>query len=190
MIIYDRMGSYMITCDHKVENMNLRIGHVYGPGEEEYKKVIPITIKKILDNKPLQLWGDGSDLRSFIFIDDVVNSIVKSLFSPINDSGINAFWQLGYNHAKTLPMNRFVGCGLTAFALTRPKDSFGCGLAWSKLNKQMSTRTSELMLQGYYQAHLFHSTYLEPVITYIPTPGASSSIPQTWVATIQVINLF
>lgn len=82
----------MIKCfseDHKVENMNLRIGHVYGPGEEEYKKVIPITIKKILDNKPLQLWGDGSDLRSFIFIDDVVNSIVKSLFSPINDSGIN-----------------------------------------------------------------------------------------------------
>ncbi|MBS0628209.1 MAG: carbohydrate porin, partial [Verrucomicrobia bacterium] len=52
-----------------------------------------------------------------------------------DDSGISAFWQLGINHAKTLPMNKFVGFGMTAFALTRPKDSFGMGAAWSWLNR-------------------------------------------------------
>lgn len=108
----------------------------------------------------------------------------------IDNSGISAFWQLGINHAKTLPINKFVGFGMTAFALTRPKDSFGMGVAWSWLNHKIFTRSSEFMLQGYYQAHLFHSTYLEPVITYIPTPGGGNNLPQTWTATIQMMTLF
>lgn len=112
------------------------------------------------------------------------------LHPEVDDSGISVFWQLGYNHAKTLPMNRFVGFGMTAFAITRPKDSFGLGAAWSKLNQRLFTRNSELMIQGYYQAHLFHTTYLEPVITYIPTPGAGDHLPQTWIATLQMITLF
>lgn len=105
-------------------------------------------------------------------------------------SGISMYWQLGYNHAKTLPMNRFIGAGFTGFALTRPKDSFGFGAALSWLNKRLFQRKTELMFQGYYQAHLWHSTYLEPVISYIPTPGGSKHLPQTLIATIQVINLF
>ena len=107
-----------------------------------------------------------------------------------DDSGISMYWQLGYNHAKTLPMNRFVGAGFTAFALTRPKDSFGFGLAMSWLNQRIFTRRSELMLQAYYQAHFFHTTYLEPVITYIPTPGGGINTPQTVTATLQMITLF
>ena len=82
----------MIKCfseNYNVDYINLRIGHVYGPGEEEYKKVIPITIKKILENAPIQLWGDGAELRSFIFIDDVINSIINSIFNPINHKTIN-----------------------------------------------------------------------------------------------------
>lgn len=108
----------------------------------------------------------------------------------VDASGISIFWQLGYNHAKTLPMNRSAGLGFTAFALTRPKDSFGFGTAWAKLNHRIFTRKSELMFQGYYQAHLFHTTYLEPVITYIPTPGRGNHLPQTWIGTLQMITLF
>jgi len=108
----------------------------------------------------------------------------------VDDSGISVFWQLGYNHAKTLPMNKFVGFGLTAFALTRPQDSFGLGTAWSSLNQRLFTRKSELMIQAYYQAHLFHTTYLEPVLTYIPTPGGGNHLPQTLAGTVQMITLF
>lgn len=57
----------------------LRIGHVYGPGEEKYSKVLPNAIRNIIQNKPLELWGDGSDLRSFIHIDDVITAIIKSV---------------------------------------------------------------------------------------------------------------
>lgn len=58
---------------------NLRVGHVYGPGEEAYKKIIPVTINKLLTNQPLQIWGSGKELRAFIYVKDIVKAIVKSI---------------------------------------------------------------------------------------------------------------
>lgn len=57
----------------------LRIGHVYGPGEEAYQKIIPATIQNILAKKPIQIWGTGEELRSFIYIKDIVTAIVNSI---------------------------------------------------------------------------------------------------------------
>lgn len=67
----------------------LRVGHVYGPGEEKYQKLIPTAIRCFLKQGVFNLTGDGSDLRSFIFIDDVVNAMLKTLqldayVGPIN----------------------------------------------------------------------------------------------------------
>lgn len=77
------------TKQKELDYLNLRIGHVYGPGEEKYKKVLPIAIQNILQDKPLELWGDGSDLRSFIFIQDVVQAVVNSLEAPVKNKDIN-----------------------------------------------------------------------------------------------------
>jgi len=110
----------------------------------------------------------------------------------IDSSWISGFFQFGINNSKTLFMNKFFGLGLTAFGLTpcSPKDSMGIGMAWSWLNQKIFDRTSELMFQGYYQAHLFGHTYFEPVISYIPTPGASKDLAQTWAVTGRLIALF
>lgn len=64
---------------HCIDITILRIGHVYGPGEEMYQKVIPVTMRKILQGEPIEVWGDGEDKRSFIFIEDVVQSICTAL---------------------------------------------------------------------------------------------------------------
>jgi len=57
----------------------LRVGHVYGPGEEKYAKVIPKGIQKIVDNEDVELWGEGREIRSFIFIDDVIAAILNAV---------------------------------------------------------------------------------------------------------------
>ncbi len=57
----------------------LRVGHVYGPGEEEYQKVIPATIKNLIKGKQPQIWGKGEELRAFIYIDDVINAVLHSI---------------------------------------------------------------------------------------------------------------
>jgi UDP-glucose 4-epimerase len=57
----------------------LRVGHVYGPGEEAYQKIIPGTIKKLLQDQPLQIWGTGEEIRSFIYIKDIIGAILQAL---------------------------------------------------------------------------------------------------------------
>jgi nucleoside-diphosphate-sugar epimerase len=67
----------------------LRVGHVYGPGEEAYKKVIPVTIRKLLNNESLEIWGTGREIRAFIYIKDVVQAILQSLEISENNGPIN-----------------------------------------------------------------------------------------------------
>lgn len=70
-----------------ISDQVLRIGHVYGPGEEKYSKVIPKAIQNIVDGKDVELWGEGRELRSFIYIDDVVAAIINSVESQ-EDMGV------------------------------------------------------------------------------------------------------
>ena len=108
----------------------------------------------------------------------------------VDDSGISGFFQLGINHSKTLPMQRYVGLGFTAFGLGRSSDMMGVGMAWSKLNPKLFDRPSELMFQAYYQGKIFSTVYVEPVLTYIPTPGAGADLPAAWAATVRLMVLF
>ncbi len=108
----------------------------------------------------------------------------------LGDKALSVFFQLGANNSKTLAVNEYAGTGVTVFGMLRPKDSFGFGVAWAWLNHRVTNRSSELMLQAYYQAHIYLSIYLEPGLTYLPTPGADKTIAPTWAGTLQVIGLF
>lgn len=73
----------------------LRIGHVYGPGEESYKKLMPVMIDKVIRGENVTIFGSGEAKRSFIFIKDVVDAILKSLeldkfVGPINIANDNS----------------------------------------------------------------------------------------------------
>ena len=67
------------AAERGIASQVLRIGHVYGPGEEKYAKVLPKAIQNIVAGKDVELWGDGNELRSFIYIDDVVTAILKAV---------------------------------------------------------------------------------------------------------------
>ena len=67
----------------------LRVGHVYGPGEEKYEKFLPKTITKILAGEAVELWGDGSALRTFIYIDDVITAILRAVYLDTNIGPVN-----------------------------------------------------------------------------------------------------
>ncbi|OGN64840.1 MAG: hypothetical protein A3E80_02195 [Chlamydiae bacterium RIFCSPHIGHO2_12_FULL_49_9] len=91
-----------------------------------------------------------------------------------NKGNISGFLQFGWSNSRTLEMNLFAGAGLSFFALIpkRPNDSFGFGLAWSRLNPHRFSRYSELLLQGYYQLQILSSLYFESALSYVPNPGS------------------
>lgn len=88
--------------------------------------------------------------------------------------------------------NEYFGAGLTGFGLVphRPVDSIGTGLAWSWLNRRYSFRSNEAIIQSYYQMHLIGTSFLEPVLSYIPNPGESRGTQGAVAMTAQITVLF
>lgn len=107
-------------------------------------------------------------------------------------SGISTFYQYGINNSSVLPMKQSVGAGLTAFSLLphREYDSFGFGCSWAWLNQRVTNRTSEFMFQFYYQAKMMQDIYLEPALSYVPTPGQSRDLHSVFAGTLRAIVLF
>ncbi len=57
----------------------LRIGHVYGEGEEVYQKVMPTLIRQAISGEALTIYGSGQARRTFIYVEDVADAILASL---------------------------------------------------------------------------------------------------------------
>lgn len=52
----------------------LRASNTYGGGDLNFSRIIPGAIKSVLNNKDPVIRGDGSSLRDFIYIADIVNA--------------------------------------------------------------------------------------------------------------------
>lgn len=63
----------------------LRPSNVYGPGQTEKAGfgVIPATMGKIVRNETMNIWGDGTARRDYIYIDDLARLCISILTSQI-----------------------------------------------------------------------------------------------------------
>ncbi len=62
----------------------LRPSNLYGPGQKVTKgfAIVPTMFDRALDGKPFQIWGDGTTIRDYCYIDDLVEAVTSSLFVP------------------------------------------------------------------------------------------------------------
>lgn len=63
----------------------LRYGHIFGPGEAAYKKLIPQTIQRLLQGESPVLYGDGSAERDFLYVEDAVEATLRAATSEIQE---------------------------------------------------------------------------------------------------------
>ncbi len=66
-------SSYFRTF--KIDTVALRFGNVYGPYSSRKDSVVAKFIKRSMNGDPFQIYGDGSQTRDFIFIDDLIKAI-------------------------------------------------------------------------------------------------------------------
>lgn len=118
--------------------------------------------------------------------------VVRGVHWAAPDSSLSLFFQFGANASATLPITQYYGIGATFFGLfpKRTQDSLGIGAGLSRMNQLLFQRPSELMLQAYYQAHLFASTFLQPTVTYVPTPALRPDLPGALATTMRLTVLF
>ncbi|MBA7510296.1 UDP-glucose 4-epimerase [subsurface metagenome] len=71
---------------HKIDTKIARIFNTYGPRmRKKDGRVVPTFINQALEGKPLTVFGDGAQTRSFCYVSDMVQGIYKFLLSNINE---------------------------------------------------------------------------------------------------------
>jgi UDP-glucose 4-epimerase len=59
-----------------IDTVALRFGNVYGPGSAHKSSVVAKFIRSALNGETLEIYGDGTQTRDFIYIDDLINAVV------------------------------------------------------------------------------------------------------------------
>lgn len=90
------LASREFSSQYPMKFVIVRPSNLYGPGDdwgdESRSRLIPKTIKHILEHQPIEIWGSGLQSRSFLYIDDFLR-ITKLLIEqkvynePINVAG-------------------------------------------------------------------------------------------------------
>jgi UDP-glucose 4-epimerase len=82
----------------------IRCFNLFGPKQKDtgYGGAIAIFIKRVLQNKPPVIYGNGEQTRDYMYVDDAVNAYDKVLLSKVNPgrNGIN------FGSGKELSINR------------------------------------------------------------------------------------
>lgn len=77
-------GAYGFKC------ASLRFSNVYGPRSFHKGSVVAAFYRNILERKPLTVYGDGAQVRDYVFVGDLVRGILAALNAEV--SGV---FQLG-----------------------------------------------------------------------------------------------
>ena len=89
-----RVGELNVQAYMKEYDWNkcsiVRPANVYGPNDNfgQYSMVIPSLIKKAHENEVLEVWGDGSPVRDFVYSEDVARAmkfvVENKITEPVN----------------------------------------------------------------------------------------------------------
>ena len=73
-----------------ISSTSLRYGNVYGPRQNPHGEagVVAIFCQRILDGKPITIFGDGAQTRDYVYVDDVVAANALALAERL-DGGFN-----------------------------------------------------------------------------------------------------
>ncbi|MBN2028880.1 SDR family oxidoreductase [bacterium] len=71
---------------HQVDTRIVRIFNTYGPRmRPEDGRAIPTFVPQVLRGEPITIFGDGSQTRSFCYVDDLIDGIYRLLLSNTHD---------------------------------------------------------------------------------------------------------
>jgi len=67
--------------EYNLPTVTLRPFNVYGPGQTG-EGAIQIFIRRALRNEPISIYGDGTQIRAWCYVDDMVDGLMRTLESP------------------------------------------------------------------------------------------------------------
>jgi len=84
---------YAAKIKKTMQTVVVRPANIYGPYDKfdwETSHVLPALIRRVVErHDPIQVWGDGKDIKDFVYVDDLVEGLLLAMekvngFNPIN----------------------------------------------------------------------------------------------------------
>lgn len=85
------------AASYGLKATSLRFSNVYGPLSIHKGSVVAAFFRNIINGKPLTIYGDGNQIRDYVYIDDLCDGIIAAL-----RSGRTGAFQLGSGIPTTL----------------------------------------------------------------------------------------
>ena len=75
---------------HKLDTVAMRFGNVYGPRQDPHGEagVVAIFCGRILDGRPLTIFGDGRQTRDYVYVGDVAEALWHAATKPLPPIGL------------------------------------------------------------------------------------------------------
>lgn len=88
-----------INIETGIETIALRISNPYGPGQRVARAhgFITYALNSLIESKKFVIWGDGTIIRDFIYIDDLVEAFVRAIKAVGVTGNINISSGKGYS---------------------------------------------------------------------------------------------
>lgn len=97
-----QMMENSILFKNRTENLKyliVRPSNPYGHGQNLHGKqgLVVVAIGKILEDKPVEVWGDGSAIRDYIYIDDLAKVFYQLIDKDVYNETVNLGSGRGYS---------------------------------------------------------------------------------------------
>jgi len=73
---------------YKIRACALRLTNTYGPGmraKDARQTFLGVWLRRVIEGKPIQVYGDGRQLRDFNFVTDVVKALLRAAGDPASE---------------------------------------------------------------------------------------------------------
>lgn len=74
---------YSTKISKPLKTVVVRPANIYGPFDDfewETSHVLPALIRRIVErHDPIEVWGDGRDIKDFIYVDDLVKGLLQAM---------------------------------------------------------------------------------------------------------------
>lgn len=83
----------------RLKYLIVRPSNPYGHGQNLYGKqgLVAVAIERLLENKPVEVWGDGSAIRDYIYIDDLARIFYELIQKDVHNETVNIGSGRGYS---------------------------------------------------------------------------------------------
>jgi len=151
---------------YKCEAIALRYANVYGPRQNPHGEagVVAIFCRKLLDEQPLTIYGDGSAIRDYIYVNDVVDANYAAMIAANIPAG------------ELITLNIGTGVGTTTAAIAH--------LVQQEVRSQCSYLQIKPIEHAPARAGDLRCSLLDPIQAYEtldwrPTVKLSAGLPHT-----------